>query len=107
MNYDVISDVYGQARKLKALLAKLGDRKSDEAYRHPAGRTAIFVGDLIDRGPDRVETVNIVWRMIDASTARSIMDNHEFNAIGFASPAPATNADFLRPHTTKNVAQHA
>jgi hypothetical protein len=105
--YDVIGDIHGQAGKLKALLAKLGYRIKDGTYRHPEGRMAIFLGDLIDRGPDQIETVNIVRRMIDAGTARSIMGNHELNAIGFVTPDPATKADFMRPNIPKNVAQHA
>lgn len=107
MRYDVIGDIHGQAGKLKALLAKLGYRMKGGAYRHPEGRMAIFVGDLIDRGPDQVETVNIVRRMIDAGTARSIMGNHELNAIAFMTPDLATKTEFMRPHKKKNIAQHA
>jgi hypothetical protein len=107
MRYDVIGDIHGQAGKLKALLAKLGYQMKGGAYRHPEGRMAIFVGDLIDRGPDQVETVNIVRRMIDAGTGRSIMGNHELNAIAFMTPDPATKTEFMRPHNKKNIAQHA
>jgi len=50
MGYDVIGDVHGQNLKLKALLVKLGYRVRHGAWRHPEGRVAVFVGDLIDRG---------------------------------------------------------
>ena len=80
MAYDVIGDIHGQADKLRALLLHLGYRERKGAYRHP-DRTAIFVGDFIDRGPRQIDSVNAVRRMVDAGTARAVMGNHEFNAI--------------------------
>ncbi len=47
---DVIGDVHGEFNKLVELLGHLGYQDRAGAYRHPE-RTAIFVGDLIDRGP--------------------------------------------------------
>jgi hypothetical protein len=38
MGYDIIGDVHGQDAKLKALLATLGYRVRDGAYRHPEAR---------------------------------------------------------------------
>ena len=61
MNYDVIGDIHGHADKLTALLRKLGYRDHLGAWRHP-DRTAIFVGDFIDRGPGQLETIDIVRR---------------------------------------------
>jgi hypothetical protein len=103
MGYDVIGDVHGQDGKLVALLRELGYRVKDGAYRHPAGRVALFLGDLIDRGPGQVECVDIVRRMIDAGSARSVMGNHELNAIAYANPC---EDGYLRPHSAKNEAQH-
>ena len=57
--YDIIGDVHGCASKLKGLLDTLGYRQHRGAYRHP-NRQAIFVGDLIDRGREQVETVELV-----------------------------------------------
>jgi hypothetical protein len=51
---------------------------------HP-DRQAIFVGDLIDRGPRQVESVEIVRSMVDAGAAQIAMGNHEFNAIAYAT----------------------
>lgn len=106
MNYDIIGDVHGQAAKLKALLAKLGYRIKDGAYRHPEGRMALFLGDLIDRGPSQLETIGIVRRMIDAGSARSVMGNHELNAIGFAMPNPDGDG-YLRKRSPNKKKQHA
>ena len=51
--YDVIGDVHGQAGKLEGLLKQMGyELDIKGTYRHPI-RTAIFVGDLVDRGPDQ------------------------------------------------------
>ena len=78
--YDVIGDVHGHADRLEALLQKMGYSHRAGAWRHPE-RTAIYVGDLIDRGPHQVRTLEMVRAMIDAGSARATMGNHEFNAI--------------------------
>ena len=92
MGYDIIGDVHGQDGKLTALLAKLGYRVKNGAYRHPEGRVALFLGDLIDRGPGQVEVINIVRNMIEAGSARTILGNHEWNAIGYATQDPESGA---------------
>ena len=54
MAYDIIGDVHGHVRELRTLLEKMGYREGRGIYRH-SSRTAIFVGDLIDRGPANIE----------------------------------------------------
>jgi hypothetical protein len=105
MGYDVIGDVHGQDGKLTALLAELGYRERLGAYRHPAGRSAIFVGDLIDRGPGQAAVVDLVRQMEHAGSARVVMGNHELNAIGYATPT-ADHTCWLRKHNTRNNDQH-
>jgi len=105
MGYDVIGDVHGQDGKLTALLGELGYRERLGAYRHPAGRSAIFVGDLIDRGPGQAEVVDLVRRMQDAGSARLVMGNHELNAIGYATRT-ADGTGWLRKHNPRNDDQH-
>ncbi len=105
MGYDVIADVHGQEGKLKALLVKLGYRVKDGAWRHPEGRMALFLGDLVDRGPGQVEVLGIVRDMIEAGSGRSIMGNHEWNAIGFATRDPE-GPDFLRPRSENKLKEH-
>lgn len=104
--YDVIGDVHGQGGKLKALLTKMGYVQRAGAWHAPQGRQAVFVGDLIDRGPDQLEVLDTVRRMVDAGQAQVVLGNHEFNAIGFAVRDPASG-EHLRPRTPKNRAQHA
>lgn len=107
--YDVIGDVHGHADRLEALLQKMGYSHRAGAWRHPE-RTAIYVGDLIDRGPHQVRTLGIVRAMIDAGSARATMGNHEFNAIAWATHDPMNEGDHLRTRQgakgTKNRHQH-
>ena len=106
MGYDVIGDIHGQAAKLDALLKKLGYVQKASGWVPPVGRQAIFLGDLIDRGPEQIKAVTSVRRMIDAGHARSVMGNHELNAIGFATVNPQVPGEFLRKHSAKNMNQH-
>jgi len=103
--YDIIGDVHGCADKLKGLLRKLGYENQGGAYSHPK-RSAIFVGDLIDRGEQQVETLKLVRAMVEAESAQVVMGNHEFNAISYDTRNPELPGDFMRPHTDKNQAQH-
>lgn len=105
MGYDIIGDIHGHADALAALLKKMGYQKRGSAWRHP-GRQAIFIGDLIDRGPGQVETVRIARGMVEAGAALAVMGNHEFNAIAWHTQDPRNPGHFLRPHSEKNLKQH-
>jgi hypothetical protein len=96
-DFDIIGDVHGQFDKLVALLKVLGYRESAGAWRH-ASRSVIFVGDLIDRGPGQLATVDLVRAMVDAGMARCILGNHEFNAIAWITPDPEHPGKYLRDH---------
>jgi hypothetical protein len=110
MGHDIIGDIHGHADRLEALLAELGYEHRGGAWRHPS-RKAVFVGDLIDRGPGQVRTLELVRDMIEAGTARATLGNHEFNAIAFATPDPRNDGLHLRHrHGDKganNRRQHA
>ena len=95
--YDVIGDVHGHAAKLENLLRRMEYSDASGVWRHDS-RTAIFVGDLIDRGPAQLATVAIARRMIEAGSAQAVMGNHEFNAIAWRHG--------WREQSTKNQAQH-
>ncbi|MBV9450107.1 MAG: polynucleotide kinase-phosphatase [Streptosporangiaceae bacterium] len=81
--FDVIGDVHGCRAELEALLAGLGyELERDEAgrptsARHPDARRAIFLGDLVDRGPDTPGVLRLVMGMVEAGTALCVMGNHE------------------------------
>ncbi len=95
--FDVIGDLHGEADKLLALLLALGYSKAGGDWRHPE-RRAIFVGDLIDRGQQQLETVEIVRAMVETGSAQCILGNHEFNAIAWVTPDPERPGHFLRDH---------
>ncbi len=81
--YDVIGDIHGHADKLTGLLRQMGYEQRSGAWRH-AERTAVFVGDLIDRGPQQRESIEIPRAMVEAGSAHMVLGNHEFNAIAYA-----------------------
>src|SRR5262249_21240120 len=76
--FDIIGDVHGCADELIALLAKLGyEPDPSGTYKPRAGRKAVFLGDLVDRGPKIPETVRLVMDMVKAGYALSIPGNHD------------------------------
>jgi hypothetical protein len=105
MSYDIIGDIHGCSKTLARLLTKLDySQDADGVFRH-LDRTVIFLGDFIDRGPHQREVISIVRAMIDAGAAQSVMGNHEYNAIAFATPDEEAGG-FLRAHSEKNLRQH-
>ena len=102
-SYDLIGDIHGCARTLARLLDKLGYRQEAGVWRHPT-RTAIFLGDLVDRGPRIREAVNLVRTMVDGGSAVCIMGNHEFNALAWTTPAkPGSGRQFVREHNARHA----
>ncbi|MCW4465298.1 polynucleotide kinase-phosphatase [Glutamicibacter sp. MNS18] len=81
--FDVIGDVHGCLDELLMLLERLGYSVSrDKADRavdasHPAGRRAIFVGDLVDRGPESVGVLRLAMGMVNSGNAMAVPGNHE------------------------------
>lgn len=102
--YDIIGDIHGHAEPLKALLATLGYKERSGSWHHPE-RTALFLGDFIDRGPNQLEVLRLIRGMIDNGDARAVAANHEFNAIGYATKD--RDGRWLRVHGSRNRDQHA
>jgi protein phosphatase len=44
---------------------------------HPDGRRAIFLGDLVDRGPRIVDVLRLAMSMVESGTALCVPGNHE------------------------------
>lgn len=105
--YDLVGDIHGQGAKLDGLLRALGYYRRRGVWVPPEGRKAVFLGDLIDRGPDQVRVVDDVRGMIDAGYALGVMGNHEFNAIAYATRRGDGCKEYLRVHSSKNNSQHA
>ena len=108
--FDIIGDVHGCADELEELLAQLGyipqvaqtflsvslpasdteaeaDRnvcstgKQSPVFIHPAGRKAVFVGDLVDRGPRVLDTLRIVRNMVEAGSGLCVPGNHDMKLL--------------------------
>ena len=80
--FDVIGDVHGCLAELEQLLTTLGYELEHDAQGRPAGarhgsRRAVFVGDLVDRGPDTPGVLQLVMGMVAAGTAFCVSGNHE------------------------------
>ncbi len=85
--FDIIGDVHGCFDELVALLEHLeyritqprtdgvGDRSF--SVNHPQGRKAVFVGDLVDRGPGVANVLRLVMSMVADGTALCVAGNHE------------------------------
>jgi len=86
--FDVIGDVHGSRAELEALLGDLGyvvqrdeQGRAVGARHHPHDQTqrrrAVFVGDLVDRGPDTPGVLRLVMGMVTAGDALCVPGNHE------------------------------
>ncbi|HEX8258414.1 MAG TPA: polynucleotide kinase-phosphatase [Allosphingosinicella sp.] len=79
--FDIIGDIHGCGDELEALLATLGyavrwDGKEVEVT-PPEGRRAIFIGDLVDRGPRSPDVLRIARHMVERGTALAVVGNHD------------------------------
>jgi len=88
--FDIIGDVHGCYDELVELLEKTGYRKGQEsaegplsgpAYKHPEGRIAVFLGDIVDRGPRILDCLKLVFNMIHSGTAFCVPGNHDVKLI--------------------------
>ena len=85
--FDVIGDVHGCRAELEQLLDRLGYAlRRDAAGRpvdavHPEGRQVVFVGDLVDRGPDSPGVLRLAMGMTAAGHALAVPGNHEHKLV--------------------------
>lgn len=79
--FDLIGDVHGCYDELKELLAALGyaiDGTTEApVVTPPQGRRAIFLGDLVDRGPNSPAVLRLAMSMVESGAAICIPGNHE------------------------------
>lgn len=66
----VIGDVHGCADSLRALVALL-----------PGDDRLVFCGDVINRGPRIVETMELVWTLVSSGRAVWLQGNHEADLV--------------------------
>ena len=74
---DIIGDVHGERAALERLLERLGV----DVARGRAERPLVFVGDLVDRGPDSLGVIQIVRALVEQGLAQAIAGNHELNIL--------------------------
>jgi protein phosphatase len=83
--FDIIGDVHGCLDELRDLLSQLGYEvtveSGDYRVKPPAGRKAIFVGDLVDRGPEIPGVLRLVMSMAEAGTALCVPGNHDVKLV--------------------------
>ncbi len=83
--FDIIGDVHGCLTELEALLDELDYVQSDweggSTRMHPEGRRVIFVGDLVDRGPDSPGVLRLVMNMVAAGSALAVPGNHDLKLV--------------------------
>ena len=91
--FDIIGDVHGCFDELVELLRLLGYQISETplssgrgaggegtysyAVSHPEGRKAVFLGDLVDRGPKIPQVLRLAMSMSAAGTAFCVPGNHD------------------------------
>ncbi|PYZ93487.1 hypothetical protein CR194_09965 [Salipaludibacillus keqinensis] len=74
--YDVIGDVHGCYEELIELLSQLGYSQEGRHLTHPEGRKPVFLGDLTDRGPSSVKTIEEVANWVFREEALYCPGNH-------------------------------
>ena len=75
--FDMVGDIHGCHDELIELLGVLGYMKTNETYVHPDGRRAVFLGDLVNRGPATPAVLRTVMAMVRAGSALCVPGNHD------------------------------
>jgi protein phosphatase len=84
--FDIIGDVHGCFDELEELLGKLGYEVvaentegplSGPVYANSEGRKAIFLGDVVDRGPRITDCLKLVYNMVSCGHALCVPGNHD------------------------------
>ena len=75
--FDIIGDVHGCFDELALLLRTLGYEVDGVRAKHPAGRRVVFLGDLVDRGPDTPGVLELVMNMVADGAAYAVPGNHD------------------------------
>jgi protein phosphatase len=79
--FDIIGDIHGCMSEALELLATLGyvveTRDGHYSISHPQGRKVVFVGDLVDRGPDSPGVVRLVSDAVASAAGFCVAGNHD------------------------------
>ncbi|MEM9819729.1 MAG: polynucleotide kinase-phosphatase [Bacteroidota bacterium] len=84
--FDIIGDIHGCYDETLALIRQLGyqiEAVEDDGQNfglhihHPDHRTLLFLGDLVDRGPNSPAVLKLVMSMVRAGNAYCVAGNHD------------------------------
>ncbi|GGG54365.1 polynucleotide kinase-phosphatase [Hymenobacter glacieicola] len=91
--FDIIGDVHGCYHELVALLTQMGygvhaelaqdTRDLGVRVTAPAGRRALFLGDLVDRGPASPQVLRLVMSMVQGGQALCVPGNHDIKLLRY------------------------
>jgi protein phosphatase len=79
--FDIVGDVHGCCDELETLLGQMGYAETEGTFCHSEGRRAVFVGDLVDRGPRSLDTLAVVRSMVTAGSALCVPGNHDMKLL--------------------------
>ncbi len=81
--FDIIGDVHGCFDELAELLRRLGYALAGAGTgaSHPGGRRALFVGDLVNRGPATPAVLRLAMGMVASGNARCVQGNHDVTLV--------------------------
>lgn len=99
--FDIIGDIHGCFDELRELLQQLGyiveetSRNDNTGLKHwtlygwrvtpPEGRKAVFLGDLVDRGPKIPDVLRLVMSMVQAGHGLCVPGNHDMKLLKYLS----------------------
>lgn len=72
--YYVIGDIHGRCDLLDALIEAI---EADDAALGPADTTVVFLGDLVDRGPESARVIEVAMQLGERRKCRYLAGNHE------------------------------
>jgi protein phosphatase len=87
--FDIIGDIHGCYDELIEIFNKLGYTQDQAegtyppspAFLPPPGRKAVFLGDLVDRGPNAPAVLQLVMQMVAQGNALCVPGNHDIKLL--------------------------
>ena len=105
--YDIIGDVHGCYDQLIKLLERLDYKPSAQGYWHPE-KKVVFLGDIVDRGPQIRPALELVRTMVTSGHAHIVFGNHEYNLIAYHTLRADGSGEYLHrriPRHSRNIQQ--
>ncbi len=96
--FDIIGDVHGCLAELEKLIRKLGYQEKEGIYSHKDNRKLIFVGDIVDRGPDSLGVIRHDDRLLRYLKGNAVEVKHglETTAEEFRNVSDGEKQEIIR-----------